>query len=292
LGFRVIAAALLVVLIVRLVDWRAASEALAGLDTGACLGAAAATMLISLLEALRLKLMFSESSIRYRDAVELQVVGSAFGNITPAQVGSDVFKATRLADAGYKPATLAVRLLMLRFFAVVVLAIGACIGFGFNASALLEPIVAGIAMPPVWPYVGATGIVVAGSYLARRYLGLVREHWPGASRTSAVVLVSFGMLLPRTAVLLLLCRAVAVDLPITGALFIATCSILAMLAPISVAGLGVREGVIVVCLAAFGAGSGAGAVVAVLGRLLMLAQSMVGATWWLLTQLRRRTSFE
>jgi glycosyltransferase 2 family protein len=219
----------------------------------------------------------------------IQVIASAFANVTPGLIGGDAYKLARLGTEGHAVIPLSLRLIWLRILGLLVVVVGAGVAlvlnpdladiFGAWASAALTHVrlftLAAIVS------VSAVVLVLAAARPLRRIL---RVHRPelGAAAGSGVVLASVCILMLRVVVLLCLCRSVGFEVDVAGALLVATCSTLASVLPISIAGAGVREGVIVLLLTALTASYEQSVAIALLGRLLMICQGLVGVAWWFL----------
>jgi glycosyltransferase 2 family protein len=288
-ALRCIIAIALLLLVLRYVDWQQLIETLSRARPWDVLGAALAYSSISVLEALRLKLVVAPTRISIAHGFRIQVIASAFANVTPGLIGGDAYKLARLGSEGHAVMPLSLRLIWLRISGLVVVLVGA--GVAFLVSPDLANIFTGWAAAALTPgrlfalaaivSVGTAIVVFAAAPRLRRVL---RIHPPAmdAFSVSGVVFTSVCVLMLRVVVLVLLCRSVVFEVDLAGALLIATCSTLASVLPISIAGAGVREGVIVLLLTALAATYEQSVAVALLGRLLMICQGLVGVAWWFL----------
>jgi glycosyltransferase 2 family protein len=281
---RSVTAIVLLYSIVRFVDWSTLGGALYHLHPTHLFAALAAFVAISLCEAWRLRVAMPPGALSFGYAFKLHIIGSAFANVTPAQIGGDAYKAARLGSEGHDVFTLSVLLVSLRSLGFVVMVIGACVALAFD-SAGIDAL--GIGQLERYGPLAAACVVLLvlsiGFLLAR---GPLRNYWlrrPIIATRDLVTVVAItgAMLFLRACVMLFVCRSVGVETGLQSAMLVATLSLLATWLPISIAGAGVREGVIVILLTQVGANYEQSFAVALVGRLFMICQGLAGVAWWM-----------
>ncbi|MEQ8857299.1 MAG: lysylphosphatidylglycerol synthase domain-containing protein [Pseudomonadales bacterium] len=290
-ALRALTALVLVAIILHQVDWPVLGATLSNLQPLAAAAAMASFAAVSLLEALRLLLVMRPNALTFLAALRLQVIGSAPGNVTPAQIGGDAYRIHRLNAEGLELIPTSARLATLRMLSLAIVATAATtlplLDRTLITGALsFEP---GLATGPgtYTAYaVACVGLILIVALLWRvrsRVRGLIDRLGPAirATTVAQLLIVTALMLMLRGLCLLLLSRCVGLDVTQAQALLVTCLAILATVMPVSVAGIGIREGVIVALLTTY-TGSYEGSVgVAILSRGLMIAQACLGVGWWL-----------
>ncbi len=287
-ALRLITAVVLIALILRYVDWPELINTMLRLRLPEAAAAVAAFAAVSLVEAQRLRQVLTPRQIPYAVALKIHVIGSAPANVTPAQIGGDAYRIFRLGGGDFDLLTISARIALLRVLGVLLVVPVAAVALTASAP-LLALLRSGLsrwltAEPAWWLLALLLAAATAGLWLsarlARRYAGLLSGIGP--TTVARLLLASLLMLALRSATIALLCRSLGLGTSLTDALLVTCLAILATALPISIAGIGVREGAIVGLLTAIGAGYEESVGVALLSRLLMVALGLLGVGWWLL----------
>ena len=117
----------------------------------------------------------------------------------------------------------------------------------------------------------------------KRFRERIREVLSVLTRVEVMTLfgLSCTIVLARVFVIYFLALAVEEHLSVMAATFLIGYTSLITLIPITIAGLGLREGAVVLCMVLFGALYEQAVLVAFLGRAFMLLISLVGGGWLL-----------
>jgi uncharacterized membrane protein YbhN (UPF0104 family) len=285
-ALRIAVAAILTVLIFAYVDWPGLRAALRSVQLPAVAAATAAFAGISILEAIRLRLVLRPRALPLLHAFKLHLIGSAFANVTPAQLGGDAYKIVRLGREGHELVPLSVRIASLRVLSIGIVAIVAGVTLVLNRDRFPDLLHFVDASPGLFGWLGLLLLAgaAAGVWRARgplrRYL-LRQQLKPDAGTVASLAVVSTTMLALRGVTLFFLCWSVALPIDATDALLVTSLAMLAAVVPISVAGIGIREGVIIGLLTTLSASYEQALTVALLGRALMIALGLAGICWWL-----------
>ena len=293
IGLRCAIAIALLFLVLRYLDGQQLILTLSRSNPRDILGAVVAYSSISVFEALRLKFVVAPSRISIGHGFRLQVIASAFANVTPGQIGGDAYKVARLGTEGHAVIPLSVRLIWLRILSFLLVVVGAAVAIVFNPQ-LVETFSAWVASELtrsglLWlGTIASVGFGILVSVTARSLRRIWRACVPSLDAFALLELglASASILILRVVVLRLLCRSVGFEVDVLGGLLVATCSVLASVLPISIAGAGVREGVIVLLLTTLTASYEQSVAVALMGRLLMICQGAVGVGWWFVQRAR------
>lgn len=289
--------ALIVVgLLVSRVDW---SEALAAVATvrlvpfGGALGLA---MVNPIIEAARLRSAFGRGRIGVYTALRLIVVGAAYGSATPGQIGSEAYRAIALRNTAGGLLPSAVILGLIKLIGIAAVVAGAFVGGFFHADHISELLtrLVGELRVHLGPIIMIAGTLVAGCVVwllySRRYRDAVGPFRATSTifRTLAefdprrlMEIVGWSVLLValRTVVLILCVNSVGGGISPTAGIFIACCTTLATSLPVTVAGIGVREGTIALLLQSFGMAYEPSLVASVIGRIPMVVVALAGVLW-------------
>jgi uncharacterized membrane protein YbhN (UPF0104 family) len=311
-GLRLTVTLILLSVLLARVDWQTMQVALRSLDIGLVGLAWCCFLGIAGLEVVRLRVVMAPASLPLRSLLRVHVAGAFFGNFLPGQVGADLYKALKLSAPSGSFASSASLILLLRVIGMVTLLLGAV-----AAAVPHWPMVVTwleVAGPPAvsdagfaWPVVagaivlGLAGIAVLVCFsrgpvqtVARgtiRKLGVeswraVRAVRPG--QIAILFLLSAIILVLRVYVLDFLVLATGVELRFSEGLLVVSLATLLTLLPISFAGLGVREGLVVFGLTQLAVGYEGALLVAVLGRVFILVISLAGGIWLLATEVQTR----
>lgn len=290
---RLATAAALVALIFAYVDWTDLARTLAAIRPTAAASAVVCFAAVSVLEAVRLQLVLTPSAPSFFAALRLQVIGSAFGNVTPAQLGGDAYRILRLGQEGRRLVPVSVRIGGLRVISLIVVMMAAAVTLLVDATALTAVLDGQAASRFAstrlsWMALWLTLVLlILGAVWACRSRGSLRrqarELSAGLSGTSVawIVLVSLLMVALRSATIWFLCQSMNLSVSPAQALLVTCLTTLATAIPLTVAGVGIREGVLVALLTALAASYEQAVGVALLSRLIMVAQGLIGVGWWL-----------
>ena len=284
--------------LLRAVDVEKSGQHLAGFDVGWGVAALAVVALLFLVAALRWHIYARALHIRLTIGVafRLYLIGQFFGQILPAGVGGDAVRIWLLTRRGVAVGSGASRVVLERLtgllgililIAILLpltftyideswerLAIVSLLGF---AAAGISAVV-GLSFVPhlltKWREVAVISKLADVASEARR-AGLMVK--PALS----VLLLSLFMHLLAVLVVYILSQGLGMEISPLACLALVPVVLLLSTLPISVAGWGVRENVMVAALAFAGAESSQALALSILFGLAILALSLVGAVMWL-----------
>jgi len=246
----------LLALVLSRVDWT--GFAVGGGSALAAIGIGAVLLLASqAVAAFRWRLILGDAELPWSYLVRLYVIASFFSLLLPTAVGGDAARAAAAARAARRPGGAVASVLVDRMLGVVALLVYALIGLLlargtppllFEAVALrIRPATLGLALA----ILALAGLVVVG--LARRsarLAGLLRD---GRSLLSAlardprtlVTALALALVVQGLILAIWWCLAQGLDLaiPLTTILVAVPVVTLGTMLPITLAGLGVREGI-------------------------------------------------
>jgi glycosyltransferase 2 family protein len=258
-------------------------------------GAVGVTLLGIVLSTLRWRAVLVALGLRarLRTLFSHYLAGLFVGNFLPSTIGGDVLRVTRLsASNGDRPDTFASVVLerltgwlVLPLLTLVAMAVNPGLSRLGTASAVALVLAGGTLVLLVGVLVAAAsprlGGRLAGSAGWQRFIGAVHlgldrfRHHPGAALE--VLAVGFAYQLAVVTGAFLAARAVGVDVSPTAVLAFMPAVAIAQVLPISLGGLGVREGAFVLFLGPLGVEAGQAVALGLLVYGLNLAVSLLGA---------------
>jgi len=281
-------------------DWGSIADTLQTINTNYIGASLIIFSLISLLEAFRLKVAFNQSDLEYLDYLRAQVIGSVFGNITPGQLGGDIYKVMVLKESNRSIVKPAIVMLLLRGLGLTVLLIALLISIIASWEIMQIWVSEGVAIQThaidTWKtFVLIGALIIVSALLFYKY---VREKIKKifvefislfnkmkgrlfSTQTSLLFISTIMILLVRIAVLNCLVLAVGRDIELAALVMVTTLATIGTLLPISISGIGVREGIIVVLLQKLAMPYESAILVAFISRLYLLLVALIGAMWLL-----------
>ena len=294
----IVTAGLIAVLLVR-IDWGEVGVALRQVQ-GRFLGVALLSyFLITALDVVRLWIVLSPLGLGWMGLWRLQLASAFFGHFLPTQLGPDVYKVAALRSVEGSLSWPMVLIFFLRLLGLLVMVIATAV-----STVMLWPAVsAWIEQESVsWRFAGAgpyylLGLLLGGVGLGLLFFAFRHTFWRHYSRfrkriidvlstlagiqVTTLVILSCVIVAARVFTIYFLALAVGAHLSMMESLFLIGYVSLAMLLPITIAGLGLREGAIVLCMVLFGALYGHAVLVAFLARAFMLLLALAGGGWLL-----------
>jgi uncharacterized protein (TIRG00374 family) len=231
------------------------------------------------------------------------MIGMFFNQLLPSTIGGDLARYRYTAAGGRSAAFSAV--VLDRVFGTVALVIFAAIGLAFADSGTVLP----AQVPQAVALLLAIGLaILAAAFVApRAVLRPLTSWWPAAARARlAPVLEAFEAFGGRHDVLLIaLCSSLALqavvithyylvglalglDVPLVAFAFIAPVATVVMALPISINGIGVREGVLGYLLGLYGVDVSTSLVFAWVLYALVLGQGLLGGVVFAMLKAERR----
>ncbi len=239
------------------------------------------------------------------NAIKFTMVGQFFNQTLPSIVGGDAFRMWLAARTGITNTGAVHGVLLDRFaglFGLVLLSL-------VSLPALFHLLPEG---PAKWAvtamvcigFAGTAGLLVLGGSLGTRFrkwlplrliIDLSRDLRTIALArgiTAPLLLLSFSVHLLMVAVIILLGKALGIPLAFEQSLVIVPPMLLISSAPITIAGWGVREGVMVFALGAMGVAAADAIGLSILYGLSLIAVGLPGGLVWLLTGAARKRRAE
>ena len=259
-----------------------------------------AFLFIALIETVRLQVIFYDYQMKYMQFLRLHVVGSAFGSVMPGQLGGDIYKIYAMNKQGQGIISPILLMLLLRLIGMSVLLVAAVLaiylhwtmlaiwiksGFlYFNNINIYITIIASLLILslviPTCAFRFAKLKLLVKSLIEKSKLMSQQVGAKISFYSTALILVfSVIMLILRVLMFLFLVYSVGLEVRFYDMLLVATLATLSTVLPISFAGLGVREGLVVVLLLQFGISYESAIVVAFVSRIFMLLISLAGIVW-------------
>ncbi len=220
--------------------------------------------------ALRWKLFAPGTSLR--KLLELTLIGQFYSIVLPGQIAGEVVKAYRLGRGNADAERLAASVFVDRVIGVIALLLVACAGIALSPHRLPEALLATIAAMMLLLFFGLFALRIpalhalalgsahgiSGTRLRRFAPALERaiaawRHFSGTpSRLLLSLLLGIAFQLLAIGIYAVLGTNIGIDLtPFDWAWVVAVASV-AVLLPLSIGGLGVREGALIGCLAFLG----------------------------------------
>ncbi|MCP4204942.1 MAG: flippase-like domain-containing protein [bacterium] len=287
---------ILVVLLVHRIDWDVLRDAGRDLSWRFVSLALASYVVNAVLDVTRLKTALVAYRLRAGKLWSLYLAGVFFGNLLPGQLGADLYRAAVLRPRGPGSIHAMSLVLLVRVYGVAALAVGAA------AALLAEPTALTISMSPQGGWwlrsllVAAIAVTVMLAFLlslpsartgvlapllerVRTVLGSIRSALATVKLRGAVVLFALSMIIVAMRVVILMLLLTAVGARVSGgqALLVVCCTSLITLLPISIAGIGVREGTMVALLHRFSVAFEDAFLIAIVWRVFILLLSLAGA---------------
>ena len=258
-------------------------------------GALAVTLFGIVLSTLRWRQVLAALGLRarVRTLFSCYLAGLFVGNFLPSTIGGDVLRVTRLSAAnGDRPDTFASVVLerltgwlVLPLLTLAAMALNPGLSRLGTASAVAIALsggtlvlLVGVLLAAASPRIGGRLAGTAGwqRFIGAVHLGLERlRHRPGA--VAGVLAVGFAYQLAVVLGAFLAARALGVDVSPTAVLAFMPAVAIAQVLPISLGGLGVREGAFVLFLGPLGVPAGQAVALGLLVYSLNLAVSLLGA---------------
>lgn len=301
-GLKIIISIALLLVLVASVDIKQFIDSTKSADRYALLLALVIFSLQSIFEAERLKLVFTDYGIKFHDGIRLFFVGVFFGNFMPGMLGTDVYQMHHMHKirAGLiRPLSLSLFLRLTGLFsnvAVGLLALSLSPHIGeigislhledFSLSPRLTMILLftllliSVITLLVLRYNRLRGITTKIRKLVHDFLQVATSFTIG--RLTIISTLSVFVILARASSFYVLLLALGTPISGIDVAVVATVATLAMLLPISFAGLGVREASASAMLIAFGVPVTESIAVAFISRCFLWILSIIGGIWFLL----------
>lgn len=261
-------------------------------------------------ESFRLSLVFSSYDVNPPRAFRLFLVGLFFSNFMPGMIGADVYQVHQMnaiRPGLLQPVSLS---LYLRASGLAVNLAMALVALTFSSNAWFDriPFSLNELSVAVWTAYGmfAFSIVVLLSMLANRGRAILKRFLSKSasilsgvvvsarsfsfSQHLTVVLLGIAVVLVRVLGLIMLTYAFASPISFPNALIAVTITTCALVLPISIAGLGLRELSVIAFLVAFGVSPAPAVGISLTGRLFIWALSAVGGIWFVIDHADRQSS--
>ncbi|HJR62055.1 MAG TPA: flippase-like domain-containing protein [Gemmatimonadaceae bacterium] len=287
----------LIAWLVSLVDWHELRSLL--VDAAWLPLAAACAVLLGnrVITAAKWRVLLGAKGLTYRFAAALRTVwvSNFLGHFLPTAVGGDAVRMLTIASRSERAPEAVSTVVMERVTGVASLTalatVGAALGViaGERHAALLAIVPAGgaalLALAMLWTRTGYR-IVQRLSRLLPRGLGArfitkvhdaVDDYRRQPQAVTLTMLLATAVQVNRVTAMFLVALGLAVPLSFMSALMVVPAALFIGMLPISVGGLGVREGALVLFLGIAGVGSSAAFAVAVISRLTAFASNLPGA---------------
>lgn len=253
---------------------------------------------------LRLHTIIRKYSLRIRHSMKVHFIGLFYSNFLPTSVGGDIYKAYYLQrNCNWSKAislTLFERIIGLFVLVVMGLAV-----FLFDYANLIkifqEQEIAFSSKRTIFVVLGVIAILALGIFLFRKRFGkfaatVVYNAHEALSALKRITALEFAVIIVLTLALHLV-RALGfymfilfLNCHITWyyLILINTLLAIASMAPISIGGLGVKEGTLVVTLLAFGLPEHAAVAIALFNRLVIWIFALVGGAYFIFERISSR----
>ncbi len=218
-------------------------------------------------------------ALSWAAALRAYYIAQAIGNLTPANIGGDAYRIHATRENGW--ARSLTPILVQRVTSVTALGVLALVGLAALPPWPAQTLVVGAV---IVASVGASG---AALLIARRTARVVGGDRGGQATPSRLIAAwgvgtGFGLCLHAGSIACMFAIAVAVD-PSSlqpGALASLAVARLAILVPLSPAGLGIGEGALSLLFPRIGLPAEVALATALLGRVALVATSLIGAVLW------------
>ncbi len=297
-----ISVALLTAILVR-VDWHQLADSFKRLEPIPLTGAVLSFAVVAGLEALRLQVALRAHNLSFGESLRLHLIGVLFGNFLPGQTGGDVYRVVAIRRLERSTARAASVIVVLRGLALMTTLAVAMLAAHWILPKLIRHLPPSVTLTRSFPLPVTLSALLAIALLTillaraprwreglwrftRTFLAVLQSF--SLSQLAALVLLSALVTALRGIVLALLLHSAAVSMTIAAAIFIAALSQLSGLIPLTLSGLGIREGVIVGLLTLAGVSYEPSVLTAILGRALQIVMAVVGAILLVLPSRRPR----
>ncbi len=267
-------------------DWTSLGDHLHELRVGVVALAFVSFLLIGGGEVARMRAALSAFGLRWRQLLRLYLISTFVAAFLPGQLGSDLYQVHFLARIDRSPDRPLALIVLMRTIGLAVLGAAALLALalpGRDAWPRWRPALPGLLLVIVGVLLVATAasaVLLHPRSRARLGTLLRRSRQALAALTpaelTALLLLSLVVLATRVLTLDLLLTAVGFPLRWRDATVVITLATLVTFIPISFAGLGLREGAVTALLVFFRVPFDEAALVAVLGRVFMVALALAG----------------
>lgn len=269
---KVVVGASLIALLMARMDGETVLSAFRRYDVATLSMAAALTFFSVAVSSLRWKVLIPE--VPFGRLLRYSFIGQFYSVVLPGQVAGEAVKAWKISRGALDPERLVASVLLDRVVGLIGLLLVATVGIAMSKdansgrfllpmAALAMTLVAGLfslAVPAIYDLASRTiSHVGARMPRLRRFTGrslLFLAAWRAYSRAPRQLGLSlvFGVVfqLIGVGIYLLLARNVGIDIAVAPWMWIAAVTAIAVLLPLSIGGIGLREGALVVMLAQFG----------------------------------------
>lgn len=252
-------------------DWTVLGSALRQYTPEALLAALMLTAISMLIAGLRWKMLATE--IGFSRLLKFTLIGQFYSLVLPGQISGDAVRAWRISRGVENGARLAMSVLADRIVGLVALLLVSIAGIAFStdefARRLLFPVVGltagiiafllslrlAIVRSALTRFITTVGNLVPGARILSEKLGSMISAWcdatddlAGAAKSLALGIV-FQLI--GVAIFAILASCLAIELGWIDWMWISGATTIALLLPITLAGLGVREGTLMVVLAQY-----------------------------------------
>ncbi|HEO72636.1 MAG TPA: flippase-like domain-containing protein [Candidatus Hydrogenedentes bacterium] len=263
---------ILIALLFTTVDLRSVFRTFASSSVPLCIAAYLGMLLITTLNALQLRWCMANQDIALPLArgIEIQLVAMLYGLVTPSAIGAGAVKWYKLSDSGRYRAQAAAVLVYLRAANTVILLSLACVALLWERridSGYIRALTAVLLAASFLLFLTlcsnrfatTVGLGIHGKAsrrLPQALTSAIGRLWTAfealsrlpKSRLAAILSLSLLIEASGIAVFLLLARAVGLDIPLLALAWLRLIIIVVQLPPVSIAGLGMREGALVLLL--------------------------------------------
>ena len=252
----------------------------------------------------RLKIVFADFNISFPESVRLFFVGMFFGNFMPGMIGADIYQVHymhRVRRGLLRPLSLS---LFLRLSGLINNILLAAVALALSTKIWIEPIDVHLNHMAIPDWILITALIVLLVFAAmmaslpgRNYLRFLygkisealQEFFQVVRSFSIIEHASIGVLgvlviLSRAASFYILVQAFGFSISSIDVILVVTVTALAMLLPISFAGLGVREISATAMLIAFGIAPPEAVAISLVSRCFIWILSLVGGAWFILNK--------
>lgn len=290
----------ILVLLFAKVEWRLLYESMANIRLEYVILALGCFILVILSESIRLMSVFRQYSLGFLSSLRMNVIGSVFGVLTPAQVGSDIYKVYAIRDSQYGLIQPAMLIIFVRLTGLLVLLLSLSLALYMNRGEIEELLLlytSGKELAAqyniiIYSLVMLLIIMTVFLFIRKSGSGKMNERIDTVLKAFdkarnclswkvilSVLILSFVIMLLRVAMIDSLIAAVGYDLKVGSVLLVVSLAMISMMLPISISGVGVREGVIVLLLVAFLVPYEEAAIVALASRVFLLIMALSGVVW-------------
>ena len=232
--------------------------------------------------------------VSYLESIKLLWIGLFFGQAMPSSVGGDLFKGYYLKQKGYTLKNTAIAVLLDRIFGLFALIVVVILLLPLLFSIISEP-VARWSVVSIIPF-AAIGIsslfllerapsFISALKLVKKMINFIAEcRILIFSKNTSFSLLLLSILIHVISIvsIIVISQSLFDQIPVVGLMLVMPLVILFMALPISIAGWGVREGVMVVGLSYVGVSSDTALAISLLYGFSLLLVSIPGLVFWLL----------